>query len=103
MTNLNKDNFEQEVIRSEIPVFVDFWSDVCFQCIAIEPTLEKLENKFKDKIKFAKANVNDIGDIATKCEIFGLPTLILFNNGEIVNKIIGNRPYGDFEKVLNKI
>lgn len=103
MINLTNNNFENEVLRSEIPVFVDFWSECCFQCIAVEPTLEKLEEKYKGKIKFAKANVSDIGGWATAYGIMSLPTMIIFKIGGIVHQFIGNQPIDVFEKELNKL
>jgi len=101
MKKLTKENFEKEVIRSEIPVFVDFWSEVCFQCVAVEPTLEKLEEKYKGKVKFAKANISEIGDITTAYGIISLPTLLIFNNGKVIHRLVGNQPIDVFERELD--
>jgi len=103
MISLNKNNFEKEVLRSDIPVFVDFWSEVCFQCVAVEPTLEKLQEKYKGKVKFAKANVSDIGDVAVAYGIISLPTMIIFKIGGIVHRFIGNQPINVFEEELDKL
>jgi len=103
MIRLNKENFEQEVIRSEIPVFVDYWNEVCFQCLAVKPILEKLEAKYKDRVKFAKANVSEIGDVATKYGIMSLPTLLIFKNGQVIHQFVGNQPQNVFEEELDKL
>ncbi len=86
---INKNNFEQEVIKSEIPVIVDFWATWCGPCRMIAPILEEIANENVGKIKVAKINVDEEMELAVKFKIEAIPTLLIFKNGEIVNKSLG--------------
>lgn len=86
---VNKDNFEQEVINSEIPVLVDFWATWCGPCRMIAPILEEIANENVGKIKVAKINVDEEMELAMQFKIEAIPTLLIFKNGEIVNKSLG--------------
>jgi thioredoxin 1 len=95
-------NFEAEVLQSEKPVLVDFWAPWCGPCRAIAPVVEELAGTFGDKIKFAKCNVDDNPVTPGKFGIKSIPTLILFNGGEIVDKVIGIVAKSKLEEMLNK-
>ena len=95
-------SFEAEVLQSEKPVLVDFWAPWCGPCRAIAPVVEELAGTFGDKIKFAKCNVDDNPVTPGKFGIKSIPTLILFNGGEIVDKIIGIVAKSKLEEMLNK-
>ena len=86
---VNKENFEQEVINSEIPVLVDFWATWCGPCRMIAPILEEIANENVGKIKVAKINVDEEMELAMQFKIEAIPTLLVFKNGEIVNKSLG--------------
>ncbi len=96
-------NFEAEVLQSEKPVLVDFWAPWCGPCRAIAPVVEELAGTFGDKIKFAKCNVDDNPVTPGKFGIKSIPTLILFNGGEIVDKVIGIVAKSKLEEMLNKV
>ena len=95
-------SFDTEVLQSEKPVLVDFWAPWCGPCRAIAPVVEELAGTFGDKIKFAKCNVDDNPVTPGKFGIKSIPTLILFNGGEIVDKVIGIVAKSKLEEMLNK-
>ncbi len=89
IVELNDDNFESEVLKSEMPVLVDFWAPWCGPCKAIAPTIEALEQSFGDKMKFVKLNVDENPVTPSKYGIQAIPTLIFFKNGEVADQITG--------------
>ncbi len=91
IVHLNKSNFEAEVIRSDIPVVVDFWAEWCGPCKAIAPVLEELAEELAGKVKIAKLDVDENQSLAAQFGIRGIPTLLIFSGGKIVEQIIGFR------------
>mgnify|MGYP002002455561 FL=1 len=96
----NDSNFENDVLKSDIPVLVDFWAPWCGPCKAVAPVLEEISIEFKDKIKIIKINVDDNQEYAAKYGIQSIPTLLVFNKGELKNQIIGALPKNEIEKFL---
>ena len=86
---VNDDNFEEVVIKSEIPVMVDFWAPWCGPCKAIAPTVVELEKSFGEKMKFVKVNVDENPITPSKYGIQAIPTLIFFKAGEVNDQITG--------------
>ena len=82
MLELNKENFEEEVLKSDKPVFVDFWGDKCEICVELMPGVHSLEEKYSDKIKFASLNIGGARRTAISQRVLGLPTMIMYNGGE---------------------
>lgn len=82
-------NFENEVIKSDIPVLVDFWAAWCGPCKMVAPEVQKLSEEKKDVLKVGKLNVDENRDIAIKFSITSIPTLILFKDGQVAKKLIG--------------
>lgn len=88
MIELNKENFEAEVMNfDEKPVFVDFWGDKCEICKELMPGVHELEKKYEDKIKFASLNIASARRLAIAQRVLGLPTMIIYRNGEKANTI----------------
>tara|TARA_B100001248_G_scaffold123954_1_gene92941 strand:- start:5099 stop:5422 length:324 start_codon:yes stop_codon:yes gene_type:complete len=93
-------NFESEVLKAEIPVLVDFWAPWCGPCKAIAPILEQISDEQGDKIKIVKVNVDDNQKYAVDFGIKSIPTLLIFNKGELKNQIIGAIPKAEIEKLI---
>lgn len=87
MLELNKDNFEEKVLKSDKPVFVDFWGDKCEICIELMPSVHDLEPKYCDKIKFASLNISGARRVAIGQKVLGLPTMKIYNEGSCVETI----------------
>ena len=86
---LTLSNFEEEVIKSDVPVVVDFWATWCGPCRMIAPEVETLAEEYDGKVKVGKVNVDEEEKLAVKYKVSSIPTLILFKNGEAVKKSIG--------------
>lgn len=89
---LNDDNFEQEVIKSDVPVLIDFWAEWCMPCKMIAPIVEELANEYQGKLKVGKLDVDSNPQVSMKYGIRSIPTLLIFKNGQPVDQIIGAVP-----------
>ena len=103
LIEFNDDNFELEVLKADIPVLVDFWAEWCGPCQALAPTIADLAEEFKDKVKVGKVNVDSNGNIATNYGVRSIPTLLIFQNGTILNQIVGNVQKESITKLLNEV
>ncbi len=95
---LNGENFVREVLEEEGPVLVDFWAPWCNPCRMMAPVLEEVSQEWAGKIKVCKINVDENMDLARKYEIQSIPTLVLFEKGEAVKRIVGARPKSALEE-----
>lgn len=86
---LSDDSFEQDVLKSEIPVLVDYWAEWCGPCKMIAPLLEEVAGEYEGRIKVAKLNIDDNQQVPPKYGIRGIPTLMLFKNGEVEATKVG--------------
>lgn len=89
---LTKENFENEVLKSDIPVLVDFWATWCGPCMMLAPVVEELAHELEGKVKVGKVNVDEQNELAIKYQVASIPTLLLFKNGELVNTSVGFMP-----------
>ncbi|MEW5979124.1 MAG: thioredoxin [Acidobacteriota bacterium] len=94
-------NFDQEVLKAEKPVLVDFWAPWCAPCRMVGPIIEELAGSYADKVKVGKLNTDDNPNIASRYGIMSIPTILLVKNGEVVDRRVGAVPKKEFEKMLN--
>ena len=92
VTNLSDATFDEEIAAAGTPVLVDFWAEWCGPCKMIAPILEEIAEEQGDALKIAKLNVDEAGDIARRFEVMSIPTLILFQDGAPVKRVVGAKP-----------
>ncbi len=102
LIHLTDGNFEQEVLKSDKPVLVDFWASWCGPCKAIGPVVEELATAFQGQVNVGKLNIDDNPNVAKTYGVMSIPTLALFKDGNIVDKIIGLVPKGRLEELIKK-
>ena len=97
---ITKDTFENEVLKSDIPVLVDFWADWCVPCKMVAPILEEISEDYQGKLKVGKFNVDQGADVAAQYNVVSIPTLLLFKNGEVVDQKVGAGSKKDIEALF---
>ena len=93
-------NFETEVLKSPIPVLLDFWASWCNPCKMIGPFVEQLASEYSGRIKVGKVNVDEAGELASRHEIVSIPTLVVYKDGQIVKKAMGASPKQKIEALF---
>jgi len=97
---ITKDNFEEEVINSSLPVLVDFWATWCGPCRMLAPVIEEIATEYQGRVKVGKINVDEEQELAVKYGVMSIPTVILFKNGTVENTTVGYVPK---EKLIDMI
>lgn len=103
MTELNERTFATEVLQAAQPVLVDFYATWCGPCRMLAPVLEQLAGEFAGQVKFAKVDVDRAPGLATQYQITGVPTLLLFHNGRVVDEVVGLAPLGALRARLRAV
>ena len=98
---VNETDFDSTVLRSEVPVFVDFYADWCGPCNMIAPTIEALSGEYAGKVKFVKINVDNNQQLAMKYDIMSIPTSMLFENGTVKDSLIGAHPASAYRQRID--
>ncbi len=96
-------DFDAEVIKSEMPVLVDFWAPWCGPCRMVAPVVDELSDEYDGKVKFVKLNTDDNVKTASQFGIRSIPTLLVFKGGEVAGQIVGFRPKSDLKKRLDAV
>lgn len=99
--HLTKETFKQEVLESDIPVLVDFWAPWCGPCQMVLPIIEELGNELTD-VKICKVNVDEQPELAREYRVMSIPTLMVFENGEMVKREMGAKPKNELLAMLGK-
>jgi len=102
MKNISKEQWEQEVINSDKPVFVDFWATWCGPCKIIAPIVEELAKEYEGKVNFVKVDVDQNKELASKYNIFSIPTLAIFSNGQVVSPAAGTASKESIRNYIDK-
>ena len=95
-------NFENDVLKSNVPVLVDFWAEWCGPCRALAPTIDELAKEFAGKVKVVKMNVDENPNTPGKFKIRGIPTLLLFKNGQLVDQLVGAHPKATISDLMTR-
>jgi len=96
-------NFDQEVLKSDVPVLVDFWASWCMPCLKIAPIVEELSKKYNGKMKFGKVNVENYQAVAQTYGIRSIPTLLIFKDGQVATQIVGMQAKQSLEKKIGEV
>ena len=96
-------NFETEVIKSDVPVLVDFWAPWCNPCKLIGPSIDELATDYAGKVKMTKINVDDNQQLASQFGIRGIPTVMIFKDGQVTGSFVGVRPKEDLVTALDQV
>jgi len=100
--NVTNDNFKAEVLDSDIPVLADFWAEWCVPCKMVEPILEQMAEEYNGKVKIARINVDEEGELASNFNIVSIPTILLFHNGAVAKQQIGAVPKKTLEELVKE-
>lgn len=90
--DITGDRFEEEVLKSEVPVIVDFWAEWCGPCKALAPTVDAIAEEYAGKVKVYKLDVQSEAAVASKYGVSSIPTLLFFKGGEIADRLVGSQP-----------
>jgi len=97
---ITRENFEQEVLKSDKPVLIDFWAPWCGPCRMLSPTISEIAEDFKDKVKVGKVNVDEEEELAAMFRVSSIPLLVVMKEGKVVNSTVGVRPK---DQIVNMI
>ena len=98
--SINKENFQQEVLKASQPVLIDFWAPWCGPCKMFSPVIDEIAEEQKEKVKVAKINIEEEPELAREFHVMSIPTLILVKDGKAAARSVGARPKHEVEQML---
>ena len=101
--NLTQDNFSKEVLESSTPILVDFWAEWCGPCKMIAPVLDELAEEYDGRVKIGKVNIDNEQGLAAEYGVRAIPTLLLFQNGQVAEQIVGLKSKRDLKNSFDKV
>ena len=99
---INEKDFEREVLKSDVPAVADFYADWCGPCRVVGPTIEALSREYDGKVKFVKVNVDDNQRLAIKYDVRSIPTVMIFKNGEVIERAVGVQTAQFYREMINR-
>ena len=103
IVTLNKANFEQEVLKSPVPVVVDFWAEWCGPCKQVAPVLDELAGEYDNRVRIGKVNIDEDQELAAEYGVRAIPTFLLFKAGEVAGQIVGMVSKRDLKSQFDKL
>ncbi|HET7626629.1 MAG TPA: thioredoxin [Verrucomicrobiae bacterium] len=103
IVTLTQENFKTEALQSPVPVLVDFWAEWCGPCKMIAPILDELADEYEGRVKIAKVNIDEQQGIASEYGIRAIPTLLLFDKGQVADQIVGLRSKRDLKASFDRL
>jgi thioredoxin 1 len=101
--HLSDQSFDTEVVKSQIPVLIDFWAPWCGPCRMLAPIIEELAKEYDGKVKVAKVNTDENPAVAAKYKISAIPTLLVFRGGQVIDQLVGVHPKPEIKTLLEKV
>lgn len=98
--NINKNNFEQEVLHSDKPVLIDFWASWCGPCRMLSPVISEIAEEYGDKVKVCKVNVDEEEELAAAFRVSSIPMLVVMKDGKVINSSVGVRPKAQIVEMI---
>jgi len=99
---VNDETFETEVLKSSTPVLVDFWAPWCGPCRAVAPSVDAIAAEFAGRLKVVKLNTDESGEVAMRYGVTSIPMLMVFKDGDVVERVLGNRPKADLVAMVSR-
>ena len=99
---IKSDNFDELVMKSDTPVMIDFWAVWCGPCRMVAPTIDKLAEDYNGRAVVGKVNVDEERDLAEQFRVMSIPTLYVLKKGQVVERLVGARPYAELAAILDK-
>ena len=99
---ITRENFENEVMKSDIPVLIDFWAPWCGPCRMMGPIIEQLAEEYEGKAKVGKVNMDEEGELSQAFGVMSIPTIVLIKDGKVVKQAVGARPKAEVEAMLQE-